>query len=154
MFFADPVRAFGNLRRAAKPGARLRVLAWRSTAENPFMTTAERFLTNLPPRRSDAPGQFAFADPDRVNSILLESGWGGIQIEPVDVECAFPESALLVYLTRLGPVGTALAEADEQTRARVIEAARKAFDPYVHGGEVRFTAACWMICAKKRQKVD
>src|SRR5581483_5962430 len=41
MFFDDPVRAFANLRRAAAGNARIRFLAWRSAAENPFMTTAE-----------------------------------------------------------------------------------------------------------------
>jgi len=29
-----------------------------------------------------------------------------------------------------------------------IEAVRPAFDRYVHGGEVRFTAACWMVSAR------
>ena len=28
-----------------------------------------------------------------------------------------------------------------------IEAVRPAFDRYVHGDEVRFTAACWMVSA-------
>jgi hypothetical protein len=26
---------------------------------------------------------------------------------------------------------------------------RTAFDPYVHGPEVRFTAACWMVAARR-----
>src|SRR5262245_59391182 len=66
MFFEDPVQAFTNLRRAAKEGAPLRFVAWRSPAENPFMTAAERaaapLLPDLPARRSNGPGQFAFAD--------------------------------------------------------------------------------------------
>jgi hypothetical protein len=41
-----------------------------------------------------------------------------------------------------------LQQVDAPTRARIIEAARTAFDPYVHGAEVRFTAACWMIRAR------
>jgi hypothetical protein len=40
-----------------------------------------------------------------------------------------------------------LPELDEKARARIVETARAAFDPYVHGTEVRFTAACWMIGA-------
>ena len=42
MFFADPVSALANLRRAATDDADLCFLAWRSPEENPFMTTAER----------------------------------------------------------------------------------------------------------------
>jgi len=86
MFFADPVAAFANLRRAGRSGAALRFFAWRSAADNPFMTTAERaaapLLPAFPPRQPDAPGQFAFADAARVERILAESGWADIEIRP------------------------------------------------------------------------
>jgi len=152
MFFDDPVRAFANLRRAGRSGAELRCIAWRSAAENPFMTMAERtaapLLPNLPPRKPDAPGQFAFANGERVHGILKDSGWTAIDLQRLDVECSFPEQELVRYLTRLGPVGLALQDADDEVRARVIEAVRPAFDPFVHGADVRFVAACWMISAR------
>ncbi|NTX60412.1 class I SAM-dependent methyltransferase [Myxococcus sp. CA051A] len=152
MFFDDPVRAFTNLRSAARDGAELRFIAWRSAAENPFMTTSERtaapLLPNLPARRPGGPGQFAFADPHRVQSILEESGWAEVELRPIDVECAFPEKELVRYLSRLGPVGMFLQETDERTRTKVVDAVRVAFEPFVHGTEVRFTAACWWICAR------
>ncbi len=152
MFFDDPVRAFANMRRAAKDGAEMRFIAWRSPSETPFMTTAERaaapLLPNLPARKPDAPGQFAFADPNRVHRILEESGWAGIDLRPLDVACTLPEKELVRYFTRLGPVGLMLQEADGGTRTQVIETVRAAFEPYVHGAEVRFTAACWMVCAR------
>lgn len=152
MFFGDSVRAFENLRRAAKVGAELRFVAWRSPEENSFMTTAERaaapFLPSIPPRRPDAPGQFAFADGNRVRRILAASGWTDIDVRPVDVLCTFPESALRQYVTRLGPLGRILAEADDRTRARVVDAVCAAFDPYVHGADVRFDAACWLAVAR------
>jgi hypothetical protein len=116
------------------------------------MTTAERaagpLLPELPARRPDAPGQFAFANADRVAAILLESGWTESEIQPLDVPCTLPETTLLRYLTQLGPVGRILQEADEATRTRVVEVVRPAFDPFVHGAEVRFTAACWMVTAR------
>ncbi|MDC0740744.1 class I SAM-dependent methyltransferase [Polyangium mundeleinium] len=153
MFFDDPVRAFTNLRRAARDGAACRFIAWRSAAENPFMTTAERaaapLLPNLPARRPDAPvGQFAFADRHRVASLLEASGWAEIDIQPIDVACTLPESELVRYLTRLGPVGLILQQADDRTRVQVIETVRAAFEPYVHGADVRFSAACWTIGAR------
>jgi ubiquinone/menaquinone biosynthesis C-methylase UbiE len=152
MFFDEPVRAFANLRRAMKSGGELRAITWRSPAENPFMTTAERaaasLLPAMPPRRPDAPGQFAFADEERVRRILEESGWAGIELRRLDVECAMPENALNLYVTRLGPVGMALQDADEATRTRVTQAVRAAFAPFIRGGEARFTVACWMVCAR------
>lgn len=151
MFFDESVRAFANLRRATSDGAALRFIAWRSAAENPFMTTAERaaapLLPNLPAREPNDPGQFAFAHERRVESILEESGWTKIDIQPIDVACTLPETEMVRYLTRLGPLGRVLHEADETTRAQVIEAARAAFNPYVHGSQVRFTAACWTVGA-------
>lgn len=152
MFFEDVVGAFANLRHAAREDAALRFIVWRSPEENPFMTTAERaaapLLPALPARNPNAPGQFAFADADRVRRILEESGWAGVEVETVDAACAFPEKALIRYFTRLGPVGRVFHEADEHTRAKVVETVRAAFDPFVHGAEVRFSAACWMVSAR------
>jgi SAM-dependent methyltransferase len=152
MFFDAPVLAFANLRRAAKAGATMHFIAWRSPAENPFMTTAERaaapLLPALPARQPDGPGQFAFADRDRVRSILHDSGWTGIDIRPIDVTCTMTESDLSRYVVRMGPVGRALREVDEATRARVASTLREAFARYVHGDTARFTAACWMIGAR------
>ena len=152
MFFDDLVRAFTNLRRAGRAGAGLRLIVWRSPAENPFMTTAERaaapLLPEMPARRPDGPGQFALADRARVERILEQSGWGEIDLQPTDVALAFAEKDLDLYLTRLGPLARMLAETDPQTCTRVIAQVRRAFDPYVHGDEVRFAAACWTICAR------
>ena len=152
MFFGDPVAAFSNLRHASRDDASVRLVVWRSAAENPFMTAAERaagpLLPNLPPRRPGAPGQFAFADPERVRGVLDQSGWTAIEIAPIDVVCVFPEAELVGHFTSLGPVGMALQQSDALTRARVIEAVRPAFDAFVHGADVRFTAACWQVDAR------
>ena len=154
MFFADAVRAFANLRRAARDGAPLRLLAWRGPEQNPFMTAAERaaapLLPNkLPPRRPDSPGQFAFADGARVERILAQSGWADVDLQVLDVALAFPEASLDRYLARLGPLGRALAGEDEPTRTHIVGTVRRAFAQFVHGDEVRFDAACWLIRAHK-----
>jgi SAM-dependent methyltransferase len=152
MFFTDAVRAFANLRRAATAGAGLRFIAWRSAAENPFMTTAERaaapLLPELPARRPDAPGQFAFANGQRVRTILEDSGWADIDVRPIDVACTIAEKDLHLYLTRIGPVARILQDVDDRTRAQIVDTVRPAFDPYVHGTDVRFNAACWMVGAR------
>ncbi len=149
MFFDDSVRAFENLRRAAQDGAALRALVWRGAEENPFMTVAERaaapLLPHLPVRKPDEPGQFAFADPQRVRDLLERSGWSGIDLRPIDVECVMAAQDLVPYLTRLGPVGVALEGVDEAVRARVIETVLGAFEPYARGAQIQFAAACWMV---------
>jgi len=153
MFFDDPIRAFANLRRAARDGAEFRFIAWRDAVENPFMTTAERaavgLLPNIPPRVPDAPGQFAFADRRRVSSILESAGWAHVDVQPIDVTCTAPERDLDRYFTQMGPLGRILPQADEATRLQVIQTVRAAFASYVYGAEVRFTAACWFVRARR-----
>lgn len=151
MFFDDPLAAFANLRRAARSGAALSCIAWRSPRDNPFMIAAEKaaapLLPQLPPVEPGAPGQFAFVDPDRVSAILSGS-WQGVKIEPLDVECELSEADLRTYATSMGRVGTMLADLDAETREAVTTAVTRAFDPYLSNGFARFTAACSIITAR------
>lgn len=152
MFFNDAVAAFTNLRRAARDHATMTFLAWRSAEENPFMTTAERaaapLLPEIPARQPDEPGQFAFARASRMHHILETSGWADIHAEPLDVLCTFPESGLVRYLTQLGPLGRLLPTVEGRRRDQVIDQVRTAFEPYVQGDTVRFTAACWKVSSR------
>jgi len=151
MFFSDPVAAFSNLRGALKPEGQLAMVSWRSAAENPFMTVAERaaapLLPDLPPRSSGPTGQFAFADPARIQGILDDSGWKNARSEAIDVTCTFPADALDTYLSLMGPVGQMLAQKDEDLKQRVIDAIRTSFETYIVGSNIAFTAACWMTRA-------
>ncbi|PSJ56033.1 class I SAM-dependent methyltransferase [Kumtagia ephedrae] len=152
MFFDDPVAAFANIRGSARAGAKLAFVAWRSRAENEFMTTAARaaapLLPPMPVPDPDAPGQFAFADKARVTSILEASGWSEVDLQQADVVCRVDEDDLMAYVTKLGPVGLALREADDATVERVTAALRLAFAPFVEAGSARFTAACWLATAR------
>jgi SAM-dependent methyltransferase len=151
MFFDDPEAAFANLRRAARREAKLTFIAWRGPADNPFLTLAARTaapVLSLPVPGPDEPGQFAFADGERVRRILTASGWSDVGIEPIDLPCILPEADLSAYVTKLGPVGQALRNADEPTRARITDLLHDAFAPLVHDGVCSFTAACWLATAR------
>ena len=153
MFFADPARAFAHLRAAAKPGARLRFIAWRPAEENPFLTAAERAAAPLLPALTvpppGAPGPFGLADAKRIAAILEASGWSDIAIAPIARECVFPAHGLDLYLSVMGPVGRVLQNADAAMRAGILEKIRPAFAPFIFGHEVRFTAACWLVDARR-----
>ena len=151
MFFDDPVAAFANIRRATRPGGRLAFVAWRSPAENDFMTAAARaaapFLPSAPPPDPNAPGQFAFADEAKVARILEASGWSSIDVQRADVPCETSEDNLMAYVTRLGPVGAALREVDRATAEKIMASLPPAFARFRKDGAVRFNAACWMVKA-------
>ncbi len=60
---------------------------------------------------------------------------------PSTFPASLPEAELTRYFTQLRPVGGILQNAEEDTRARVIQTVRAAFEPYVarlgsevHGG--------------------
>lgn len=152
MFFADPVAAFSNLRRAARPDAGLAFIAWRGAEENPFMTAAERvaarLLPELPARDPAGPGQFAFADAGRVRGILTSAGWRDVDIRPIDVVCTLSGDDLDAYAARMGPVGALLPDLDEDRRNRIVAAVRHAFEAWVTSGTAHITAACWLVRAR------
>ena len=150
MFFADPVAAFANLRGAATEAGRLRFVCWRDPAENPFMTLTARAtkgLLDLPARVANAPGPYGLADPERTRGILADAGWSGVEVRPFDAVCAMPADELMTFLTRIGPLREALAEADEELRAKVLDAVRTAAEPYVDGDRASFEAALWVVDA-------
>jgi SAM-dependent methyltransferase len=150
MFFDDPLAAFAHLHGATRPGGALRAIVWRGPEQNPFMTTAvdaAADVLTVTPRPPGAPGQFGLADGGRTARILGDAGWRDVAVDPVDVDCSFPTRDLSAYLGSMGAVGLALAEHDEATRTRVVDHVRPAFEPFVHGDEVRFVAACWLLSA-------
>lgn len=152
MFFEAPAAAFTNIRRAVRPDGALTFVAWRSPMENPFMmaaaVAAAPFLPAMAPPEPDAPGQFGFADGDRVRRILQSAGWRGADVAPLDLACEVAEADLMAYVTRMGPAGAVLRDADAATRAAVTEALETAFRPFVREGAARFTAACWLVTAR------
>jgi SAM-dependent methyltransferase len=88
MFFADPVAAFSNLLRAARPGAVFAAIVWRRGAENPwFSIPTEAAIRHLGPVEADpdAPGPLAFANIDRALALIARAGWENPRADPLKV---------------------------------------------------------------------
>jgi SAM-dependent methyltransferase len=96
MFFADPVAAFGNLRRALRSGARLHLAAWGPVDANPwFIIPRDAAIARLgtpPPIPANAPGPHAFSDTGYVLDILRRSGLAAPEAEAVCVQLEPPGS--------------------------------------------------------------
>lgn len=152
MFFPDPVAAFANLRTALKPGGKLAFAAWRSPEENPLsqvpLRAAAPFLPETPRFEKDAPGRFAFADPDRVRDILADAGWRDIAIAPLDTTAPLSFDELMTMSLRVGPLNPILKDADEDLRDTVWDAVAIALEPYVKEGVAQMTSACWLVTAQ------
>src|SRR6516162_3394535 len=90
MFFAEPARAFANLRTALKPSGRLAFACWRKFAENPWLQVPLRAaLEHVPPLTRpgpEDPGPFSFASEQRVHRILADAGFQSVILEPRDFD--------------------------------------------------------------------
>lgn len=152
MFFADPKAAFGNLRRALRPGGRLAFICWRPPAENPFMMlpmqAALAHVEAPPPPEPGAPGPFAFADPDRVRAILGAAGFADIAITPNDQKIGSGDlGTTLALALKVGPLGGLLRENPDK-REVVIEAVRAALAAHEGPDGVKLDSAAWIVTAR------
>jgi SAM-dependent methyltransferase len=153
MFFGDMVSAFSNMRRAAHPDARMAIVCWRTLAENPWMDVPMSAVApHLPPRSKpepNAPGMFAFADPEHVSAVLTASGWAPPDFTKLDVALDIAAGRGLeeavAQSTKIGAVNSWLRNQPEQVVSTAVASLRKALVPYVNGSTVRLRGAMWLI---------
>ena len=153
MFFADPVAAFANVRRALRPGAVLSFVCWQGLFDNEWMlipgAAVATVTGSMPPIPGPGePGPFSLADPERTRAVLDAAGFGSIVITPhsdhiVISEDRIPEVALSSI--RAGGVRQALREADDQTRQRALTAIETALRARLHDGEVRLSRGVLLV---------
>ena len=152
MFFADPPAAFANIRKAMKPGGRLAFVCWRPPAENPIMVlpsmAAAPYLPPSLPPEPGAPGPFAFADPERVLSILGAAGFAEMSITPRDLKVGGGDlDTVLGLALKVGPLGAQLREHPDK-REVVIDAVRAALAPHNGPDGVKLGAGVWVVTAR------
>jgi SAM-dependent methyltransferase len=156
MFFADPVAALANLRRALRPSGRIAFVCWRAEAENPIMTVpmaaaAKHLPPPSPPQDPEAPGPFAFANDARLRRILETAGFADIAITPHDELIGGNDRAATLDLAlHVGPLGRCLREHPDR-RAAVIDSVRAAIEPYIVDGIARMPSATWIVTAAQRR---
>ena len=163
MFFADPGAAFANIRSATAPGAALTFMCWRSREENAMFTQGIESLTQRldpppPPPAPGEPGPTAFADAERLRSVLEGAGWGSVSIEPFDFTCDFSklggdgveERLAFILGNEGGRRARARLEAELGAEGwdRVLDDLRAELRAELVDGAVRFPGACWLVRAR------
>jgi ubiquinone/menaquinone biosynthesis C-methylase UbiE len=153
MFFADPVAAFRNLRRAMRPFARLVFLCWRTPQENPWaavpMRAAMPFLPPMERPGPEDPGQYSFGDRSRVERILTDAGFGRLSIEPVDLMMTQGRDVedVLQRIGDFGPLARAFKDVAPDQVAKAKAAIGEALKPYATPEGVKLAGACWLVSA-------
>jgi len=153
MFFGDSVAAFANMRRAANPGARMAMVCWRPLAENPWMGVPMNAVApHLPPRPKgvpNAPGMFAFADPQYVSEVLTAAGWAPPRFDKLDLDLDIAAGhgleQAVVQSTQIGAVNSWLRNQPAEIVTAATASLREALAPHQSGANVRLQGAMWLI---------
>src|ERR1700756_3099241 len=152
MFFAAPTAAFINIRRSLRPNGRLAFVCWRALEENPLdilpLRAASAHLPPQPAHDPNAPGPFAFADPDRVRGILESAGFGEIEITRHDEQVGSGDlETMLAVCARVGALGKILRE-NPELRPAALPAVRSALAAHDGPDGVKLRAATWIVTAR------
>jgi SAM-dependent methyltransferase len=155
MFFADPTAAFGNIRRALKPGARVALAVFRS-ADSPFpsasVAAVRHLLPPLPAVGPEDPGPFSLADPARVRRILEGAGFRDVSLTPIDpfIRLAGPGEVAEAadFSLRFGPLTRVIATLAAPER----DAVRAALEAFYRGHDspqgIGLPASNWIVRAR------
>jgi len=154
MFFADPVAAFANVRRALRGGGRLAFVCWRSPADNEWVSVpgaAARPWVDLVAGVDTAPGPFALADGAYLERVLRGAGFERIAIEdvrrPILVGGHGDLDTAMRFLSASRVGKQVLEDASDPDAA--FAAIRKALGAYVTAEGVEMTAAVWLVTARR-----
>lgn len=153
MFFGDQVAAFANIRRGAAAHARMALVCWRTLAENPWMQVPMSAVArHLPPRPKpvpNAPGMFAFADPEHVTEVLTAAGWQPPRFEKLDMDLDIAAGRGLdeavIQSTEIGAVNSWLRNQPAEVVVAAVASLREALAAHTEGDRVRLPGAMWLI---------
>lgn len=144
MFFADPIRAFSNMRRMLKPGGKLGFVCWRSMRENELDFVPVE-AAGLGTAVDNAP--FSFENADTIGRVLRAAGFHHVTVTPNDSRVSSGDAdAMFKLVTRVGALGKILRE----TPALFPEAAPRVYAALAareRDGKLSLGAATWIVTA-------
>ena len=156
MFFAEPARAFANMRTALKPGGRMAFVCWRAPKFNPFfiapLMAAYKHVPKLPDVAPDDPGPFAFQSEERVRRILGEAGFAEVTLTPHDMTLDLARGqgldAAVQASLEIGPAHRALMDQPEAARAAATAEIRSTLAAMQVGQTVPLGVSIWVVGAR------
>jgi ubiquinone/menaquinone biosynthesis C-methylase UbiE len=156
MFFADPVAAFVNVRRALRPAGMLSFVCWAGVTENGWamvpVAAVAQVTGSLPPMPGPGePGSFSLADPERIREVLDTAGFGDIQVTPRADQIAISEEHVTDFAVtafELIRFAGALEDADQQTCAKALAAIEQGLRARLQDGQVRLSRSVLLVTAR------
>lgn len=159
MFFANPVAAMRNVRKALVPGGRLCMVVWRRKLDNDWLHRAEKVVERYveEPEETDeptcGPGPFSMANADTVSDILLNAGFDEIELRRCDIPILIGRDLdhAVEFVTAIGPAGEVIRLAGdeaEKIRPQIEAALREALAEFEGPDGVVAGASTWIVSAR------
>ncbi|GEC16045.1 class I SAM-dependent methyltransferase [Nitrobacter winogradskyi] len=156
MFFAEPVSAFANLRKALRPLGRLAFICWREPRLNPWLMAplqaAYKHVPKLPDLGPEDPGPFSFASEERVHRILGQAGFSDVKMEAcelaLDISVGGGLDAAVKSALQIGPASRALDGQPAEVIAAAENSIREALAPFARDQTVVLPASIWIVTAR------
>jgi ubiquinone/menaquinone biosynthesis C-methylase UbiE len=158
MFFANPVAALRNIRRALVPGGRFVAVVWRRRQDNPWVYVAEQTVKPLVPVVEETdeprcgPGPFFMADADATSTMFRNAGFEDVSFlrcdRPLRIGRTLDEA--VAANMALGPAAEAVrlaGDAAAEIRPQLEELLREALRPYERAEGVVLDSSTWLISA-------
>ncbi|TDD79233.1 class I SAM-dependent methyltransferase [Actinomadura darangshiensis] len=145
MFFADPVAAFGNVRRALRDGGRLAFLSMSPLGE----TDLAKVFAALPPLDEPAVGHdgpLSLSDPERVREVLEGAGFHSVTSRKVEAEQVWGRDArdAAEFFAGWGPIRYNYGAGDQLT-----DTLTEAMRPFERDGAVRLRGSAWLVTSRR-----
>jgi len=155
MFFSRPSAAFDHLRKALRAGGRCVFVCWRAPRDNawamtPLSAARKALGVTPPPADPEAPGPFAFADEQRLLTILTDAGFKDVEVRRFDAPISLGATprAAAETAAHIGPVSRLVREVGVEHLPIVLDAIEHAVAPFAApDGHVSLNGSTWIVAA-------
>jgi ubiquinone/menaquinone biosynthesis C-methylase UbiE len=155
MFFPDPIGAFREMLRVAKPGGVLALAVWHHSELNPFSYLVTNVMSRhveATPADPDAPGAFRFAEPGKLAGIIRTAGAVDVRERVLKFDIAAPISPQEFWEMRSGTsetLRTKLTKLSETERSEIGDEVKQAVQQFFPNNQMKFPAQMLIVTGTK-----
>jgi len=155
MFMPEPEACLTAAHKALKEGGRISLACWAAPEKNPFVGVLIKTLSkymDIPAPPPGTPGIFALADPERLQNVLMVSGFRNIVLEEMVIDVIEVDDGRAYWeaISDLAaPVMALVSQLEDAARADYVEEVVNVADAMKQGETLRMKGTTWIVTADK-----